>query len=283
METILCPTDFSPCSENAVWYADEIAQRMNSRMVLFHNIYEPTGAEYISKTGEIYPYPVRDPDYEQAQQDKLEDLKNKLEDNEWAMPIAYETKIKYGMVPANILQVAREVHADMIVMGHEGNSGLQGILGSSIVADVIEHVSCPLMLVPESTKFRPLHRLVFATDLRGEPFTDVAFVSKLAGLFEAEILFLHILPDESAATRQQAETELTQMQKRMPYHRVSLYSEFNGHIEEGIGQFCQRHKADMLVMGYHPRSFWQHLFTQDYTRQMADHTYLPLLVIHYRK
>src|SRR5687768_17408006 len=87
METILCPTNFSENSVNAVWYADELAQRMNSRLVLFHNIYEPAGLPFITASGEPYAYPVRDPDYEQEQQAKLSVLIKKLQNANWGIPI----------------------------------------------------------------------------------------------------------------------------------------------------------------------------------------------------
>jgi hypothetical protein len=48
METILCPTDFSASSLNAIHYADDLATRMNMRLVLFHNIAAPVVQELVS-------------------------------------------------------------------------------------------------------------------------------------------------------------------------------------------------------------------------------------------
>jgi nucleotide-binding universal stress UspA family protein len=282
METILCPTDFSPSSENAIHYADELAQRMNSRIVLFHSISEPVGTDFISYTGVPYAEPLPDPEYRQAQQNKLEELKSSLQNTDWGMPIAYQTRVEYGLAKDTIPQLAHHLQADLIVMGKESTDALKDTFLGSTTGEVISHASCPVLIIPPKAVFRQIHRIVFATDLQGEPFAEVAFVSKLASLFGAHILFLHILTGDAPETLQWAQAELDLLHKRFSYKNASFSSEASDHIEEGISQFCQLHQADLLVMGYHPRHFWQQLFDQHHARQMTYQADLPLLVIHYR-
>ena len=59
METILCPTDFSHSADNAIRYADELAQRINARLILFHNIYESEGIDIVSDAGIPFAVPAR--------------------------------------------------------------------------------------------------------------------------------------------------------------------------------------------------------------------------------
>lgn len=281
METILCPTDFSPVAENAVRYADELAQRMNSRMVLFHNIYEPVVATDFSSGGMPYVEPVRDASLRQEQENKLEALKTSLQQTDWGMPISYQTRISYGLIQDTLPELARQVQADLVVMGHQPPAGLEKIFRGSTTADAIKKLSCPVLVVPAGVSFKPLHKIVFATDLEGEPFTDVALVSKLAGLFDAELLFVHVLTDQAQETRERALTELERLHKRLNYKNAGFYTEANPHVEEGISQFTRRHQADMLVVGFHPRNLLQQLFTSDQVQEAVYHAFLPLLVIHY--
>jgi nucleotide-binding universal stress UspA family protein len=282
METILCPTDFSPISENAIRYANGLAQRMKARIVLFHNLYEPAGKQQIAFTGVQYPGPIPDPDYQQAQQSKLDALKSNLEITNLDVTVAYQTHMQYGLAQDTIPQVARQLKADLVVMGKEGNGALKDIFLGSITGEVLDQVTCPVLVIPPKAAFRHIQRIVFATDLQGEPFTDMAFVSKLASLFGAHILFLHILTGDAPDTRQRAQAGLDRLHKRLSYKNVAFFTEASAHIEEGISQFCRHHQADLLVMGYHPHPFWQQLFDQHHAQQMAYHADLPLLVIHYR-
>ena len=282
MKTILCPTDFSSGAENAVLYANELAQEMDTRLILFHSIFAPA-AEVVSYGSGPYTHPTKDLAYEDAQRRKLEALKNSLANTDWGMPVQYEAKLRYGLIKDTIQQIIQEEHADLVVIGNEGAEGLKEIFVGSVAADIVKNATCPVLIIPPKATYKPLRKIVFATDLKGEPFLDVHAVITLASLFDAEILFLHIIPEANPVTSQLAQAELDRMKKQFPYQKATFYAEANAHIEEGISQFCRRHHADMLVMGYHPRSFWQHLFSQDYTQEMAYHTYLPLLVIHYRQ
>jgi len=280
METILCPTDFSPSSENAIRYANKLAQHMSSRILLFHTIYEPVGTELVSDTGLPYPEPRIEADYRRKKQEKLNYLKKDLEKATIGLPVTYKTRIEYGLFKNTIPQLAKELPADLVVLGYKGVGGLKETYLGSATSDIIKDAPCPVLLIPRQIPFKPLRKIVFATKFQGEPFRDVQFVLKLAGLFDAEILFLHVLTKPSVENEVVAEDELERLKKRLPYPHATFYTEVNPHIEEGISQFCRRHHADLLVMGYHPRSFWQDLFSQDYTQEMAYHTYLPLLVIH---
>jgi len=282
MKTILCPTDFSAGAENAILYTDALAKHLKARLILFHSIFLPA-TEVVSYGSGPYTRAGKDLAYEDAQKSKLAALKKRLENTDWGMPVQYETKLRYGLTKDTIPQIIREEHADLVVMGNEGAESLKEIFVGSVAADVIKNAPCPVLIIPPKATFKPLRKIVFATDLKGEPYLDVNAVIKLASLFEAEILFLHIIPEAGSAKEEFAQAELDRLHKQFPYQNATFYAEPNAHIEEGISQFCRRHHADMLVMGYHPRTFWQHLFSQDYTQEMAYHTYLPLLVIHYRQ
>lgn len=282
METILCPTDFSASSENAVRYADELASRMNTRLVLFHNIATPQAQELVPGGSPPAAANWQDRALEEEKRVKLEALKKALENSAWEQPIPYETILRHGVLRDTVTQAAQELKADLLVIGNEGTEGLKEVFIGSVAEGLIDKVPCPVLIIPPHVTFKPLHKIVFATDLRGEPFADMRWVLKVAALFDTEILFVHVMRHASESYQAYAENELHRIYKDLPYPKATFYKEQNPSIEEGISQFCRRHKADMLVIGYHPRSFWQHLFTDNYSQEMAYHTYLPLLVVHYR-
>ncbi|WP_161888272.1 universal stress protein [Pontibacter russatus] len=279
METILCPTDFSQSSENAIRYAEELAQRMNSRIELFHSVVEPDP----SSTGSPQVAPARDPAYHQVQKNKLDLLKCKLEDAEWGIPIAYHTQVGYGYPGDTIPLQASEVQADLVIIGNEKANGSEETFLKSVAADVIKKAPCPVLLIPPTAAFKPIYKIVFATDLQGEPYSDMSLVFKLAGLFEAEILFLHVLTDEFTGSPDIAKAEYEREHKRFSYKNTSFHTERGTNLEDSLSQFCRRHKANFLVMGYHPQRLWQHPHRQDYSLEMAYHTLLPLLILHYHR
>lgn len=274
METILCPTDFSAGSENAIRYADELAARLNARLVLFHNIAAPVGREPAAAGT------WRDQVREEEKKAQLEGLKKTLENSSWGEPVQYEAILRHGVLQEIIPQIAREQQAGLVVIGHAAAEG--AVLAGSVAESVLKNAPCPVLIVPPQATFKPLHKIAMATDLRGEPFVDVQWVLKLAARFDAEVLFFHVMATARASYQAYAADELNRIYQNLPYKKATFYKEESPSIEEGISQFCRRHKADLLVMGYHPRTFFRQLFTENHTQEMACHASLPLLVIHYK-
>jgi nucleotide-binding universal stress UspA family protein len=280
METILCPTDFSAASRNALRYADQLARWMQARLILFHNIPEPAMPAHQSFGGVLYAEPIRDPGYRQARQDRLEAWKDQLASPGGSQPIGYESHVRYGLTQDNIAAEALANQANLIVLGSKHNEGLKRIIKGSVVSGVIRQSPCPVLIIPPHALFKPLTRLVYASSLMGEEAADAGFIARLAALFQARILFLHILMEYSAQEREQAEAAYDQFRQRLPQTDTAFYLETHADIGEGISQFTHRYQADLLIMGYHPHSSWESLLLENYTKKMASHPDLPLLIIH---
>ncbi|RNI21999.1 universal stress protein [Rufibacter latericius] len=281
MVTILCPTDFTKGSKNAIKYADEIAQRMTSHVLLCHTISEPVSSAF-STTGEESGYPTKDEIKRRMKKlSKLKEMKESLEDNGWGISVSYETKIRYGEAQQKITHLAQEEKADLVVLGTEEPQGLDNLSAHSLADQVAQQVSCPVLLIPNKVSFKPLRRIVVATDLRGFCPADMSVVLKLASYFGAQIQLLHVLPKENSMARKFSMEELERLSKRISYQRVSHHVEVNASIPEGISQFCRKNRADMLVMGAHTTDSWAHLF-----RSGSEENHplpLPLLLVHAKR
>ena len=59
-----------------------------------------------------------------------------------------KTLAKEGSVAETILEVAKELNADTIVMGSHSKRWLENILMGSITEHVLHHTSIPLLIIP---------------------------------------------------------------------------------------------------------------------------------------
>jgi nucleotide-binding universal stress UspA family protein len=283
METIICPTDFSDCADNAIQYANELARYLRARLILFHSILSLDAAPTMVPFGAIgeatYIPVLKDTLYEREQLEKLEALQTKLKLQQPESLTQYETQIRYGLVKENLRQLATEEAADLIMMGTEGAAGWDEFLFSSYTVETLKSVDCPLLIIPRQVRYQPIRHIVFATDLEGEPFVAVQLVLQLAALYDAEILFIHILPEDNHTTKQEALARINRLNKALPYDKVSFYTFPEIDIEEGIEQFARKMKADLLVMGHHRHPFWKGILDKDHAKAMAYRAHLPLLVL----
>jgi nucleotide-binding universal stress UspA family protein len=87
-------------------------------------------------------YPVPTDGLKLASQHYLEKTKHHLKDD------TIRTIIKEGDIADSILEAAKEVHADIIVMGSHSRKWLEDIVIGSVAKDVLNHTKIPLYIIP---------------------------------------------------------------------------------------------------------------------------------------
>jgi nucleotide-binding universal stress UspA family protein len=281
MKTILCPIDFSPASENALLYADQLATWLSASLVLLHNISEPVASKVKSIGGVYYDEPIRDPDHRQQLLSRLASWANKLPGNQGSKPVRYQSRIRYGLTQENIVEEAITSHSDLIVLGRKQSQGLKQWLSGSVVGDVVRQAPCPVLIIPHDAGFQPWSRIIFATNLSEEDAPELDFLVQAAAIFRAKVLFLHILPDYPPFDRQEVEKQFERFRKKFPSGQAELYIQTQEDIDEGIQQFTWLHPADLLVTGSHPHNWWESFILGDHTKQMAFHAKLPVMILHF--
>ena len=143
MKTILAPVDFSGVTKSVVAAAGALAQALNGRVVLVHVVRPPAVInEYAPEI------------------ERLADLASKSATQQMALcqkelrnyRIDVDVVQSFGVPVANILEQARRLEADYIVMGSHGHSALYGLLAGSTASGVLKKAGCPVVIVPPGEK-----------------------------------------------------------------------------------------------------------------------------------
>ena len=132
---ILFPTDFSHLSDVALHQATVLAKEANALLMILH-VEEPP---VVYGEGAMY-YGVPEPD-QAALQKMLENVKPTLDG------VRFEHRMIYGDPATEIVNMAKEEQADMIVMGTHGRSGLMRLLMGSVAEAVVRKAHCPVMSI----------------------------------------------------------------------------------------------------------------------------------------
>jgi nucleotide-binding universal stress UspA family protein len=135
IHTILHPTDFSDHSGVAFRLACALARDYSARLVVLHVSSPPV---LIYGEGVIPPQPV---DY----QDRLEEELHQLQAPD--PTIRTDHKMREGDPVDEILAVAEQARADLIVMGTHGRTGLGRLLMGSVAEKVVRRAACPVLTV----------------------------------------------------------------------------------------------------------------------------------------
>ena len=60
-----------------------------------------------------------------------------------------ETLLREGLPAGEIVAAARDWHAELIVVGTHGRSGLGRLVLGSVAEEVLRHAPCPVLVVPQ--------------------------------------------------------------------------------------------------------------------------------------
>jgi nucleotide-binding universal stress UspA family protein len=133
IHTILHPTDFSERSTYALHLASALARDHGARLVLLHVFERPT---MVHGEGVV------------PSEDMLREKKEELA--QLAVPgigAAPERRFVEGDPASEILDIAREIAADLIVMGTHGRTGFSRLLMGSVAEQVVRKAGCPVLTV----------------------------------------------------------------------------------------------------------------------------------------
>ena len=136
VRTILHPTDFSDRSEYALGLACALARDYGARLIVLHVIEAAAAAAYGEVIVPVDPEPLR-----AAAQEQLARLEVPQAN------VRAERRLEQGDAVAEILRVAQEVNADLVVMGTHGRTGLGRLLMGSVTEQVVRRAPCPVLTV----------------------------------------------------------------------------------------------------------------------------------------
>lgn len=134
VRTILHPTDFSEPSQAAFALACALARDYGARLVALHVVSIPVfvyGEGYLPTAPEELLAPARE---------QLNQLLSPQGN------VRAEQRLEQGEDAAlEIVRVAREINADLIVMGTHGRTGLRRLLMGSVAEQVVRKGPCPVL------------------------------------------------------------------------------------------------------------------------------------------
>ena len=151
MKRILIAIDYDPTAQKVAEEGFELAKTMGAAVVLLHVIADPvyySATEYSPIMGfsgymDMEPFIFDSVDeLKKTSQLFLEKTKKHLGDD------TIQTHIKEGDFAETILKTAKDLHADIIVMGSHSRRWLDEILLGSVTEKVLHQTTLPLFIIP---------------------------------------------------------------------------------------------------------------------------------------
>ena len=264
MKTILAPVDFSEASINSLSFAAELSKRASARLIVVNIIPKGEG--------------------EEETKNMLNSIESDLKKS-FGSDLNCESSFARGDLITALKKIIAVQKPDLIVMGTKGASGLKRILIGSNTVNVIAKTKVPVLVIPGVAQFENFlnkgkNRIVLATDLELlENDEAIGILKEIALLvIEPKVRVLSIRPEHTSLPdlkRLERDFLVSLFNPEIKSDRVTVFS---SNVINGINFYLDKNKDTGLIAMIARDS--GHLIQKHYTREMASHTHLPLLVLH---
>jgi nucleotide-binding universal stress UspA family protein len=208
--------------------------------------------------------------------------------------IICEKVIREGQPAQQILTVARQFHADRILLGTRSRGKVSKLLIGSVAEQVLRSVNIPVITVGPEARLpvagsQPQRVVLHATTLREASRPSAVLAGHIASVLGASLILLHVLPPVSdmrhkglptaldSAAMQELGTLAAEITRDTDVHVETKIAHGNPSIE--ILAESSEHHACLMVLGATHRSAIENL-TRDRTIYMVlAHARCPVMTL----
>jgi len=275
MKTILFPTDFSENSIHASNYAGLLAQKFDCNIVLL-NIYSiPIFTDY------QVPYDIQNftEELKEASEKNLQDFTQKFIKTTNLPQERISQRIEYGFVVNVITEIAKDINADMIVMGTKGASNILEKWIGTTAQTVMKNAECPTWIIPQNTKITYPQKFLYAADLQEDEITATQKVMKFATPLQALCKVIHINDYFDVDINQEVKEKIDELKKEFKDDdHVFVRNIRRDDIIEGLEAYIKSYKPDVLALAVHEKSLLSKIFDQSVINHFVFEANLPMLI-----
>lgn len=275
---ILIPTDFSDNAWNAIVYGLELYKNHHCTFYLLHvnpiPSYSGAGSSVRASSSSTKELLLKNSN------ESLKDLVQRIEKLPSSAKHSFVTLALYDFFVDTIKREVESKKIDMIIMGTKGSSGLKKVTMGSNTGDVITRVKCPLLAVPENTRFKIPKEIAFPTDYHlGYDLKVLDTLIEMVTVNDADLRVLHISKKgEELSAEQVKNKEFLNDYLKDTDH--SFHSLTGTDLEAAVQCFTESRDIDMIAMVAKNLNFFQRILFRPKVEQISYYTDIPFLVLH---
>jgi len=277
IKTILMPTDFSDVGQNALHTTIGICAGQQTELILVHVLED---FHFIAPPKAGVGRPVGSMAHEEAAHKKLFELVVPLIER---FNITVRPIVLRGDPAAEICRCAAARHADMIVMGTHGASGLREFFMGSNAYRVVKHATCPVMTVPGNKRWIGFHKILFPVRLIPSALAKYEAIRPLIHQNHSSMVIAGIVKQGDDAGASVMKEIVAIARRKLKYDLVSCTSDVHqtDDIAEYVLHLCHTEEPDLLVITatFERDNIIKNFFIGPYTQQIVNHCKIPVLSI----
>ncbi len=290
---ILCATDLSDYSNQAVTYGATLAELFGARLYLCH----VTHLQPLVIHDATFVYPANT--LEAIKSDAHQKMQKIME----GQKIDWEPLVVSGPVSEKISDVVSELKIDLAIAATHARSGLRRLFLGSVTENLMRTIPCPLLIVNPSDisyKKHTTHKIDFNNILVGCDFSSdsdsaVRYGLSLAQEFQAELHLVHVIepavyreeikPDsmEKEVNRHLGQHLTQRLQELVPtdaHHWCRVHTLcMAGRPYEELTKYAALNAIDLIILGIRGHGLVESMLMGSTTDRVIRHGSTPVLSV----
>lgn len=302
---ILCPTDLSNLSLEALAMAGSLARHFQAELQLLHVV---PSLEIVYPLAPVYiPVPFDVAEYEQALRSAASEQLTGILQRFGLESVRAQAIVTVGSPADMIVETAEQSQGDLIVMTTHGHTGWRHLVFGSVTEQVIRLARCPVLIchsrkqpgaadetgAAEAQSIVAVRKIVCSTDFSEQSLKGVDTAIIWAKELQAELIIVHIVPSldrypgfvvdaediESSVESDASKQLYALVAHRVPEQLQSRYVVRSGKAAEEIVNVAREENADLVVTATHGRTGWDHLAFGSVAEAVIRTAHCPVLTI----
>ncbi|MDS0301228.1 universal stress protein [Halogeometricum sp. S1BR25-6] len=294
---ILIPTDGSDNVEPAIQYGLELARRYDATVHALHVVDSSPIERKLELTAlETDLETLPDTWYEAG-----DAATKQIETRAAEHGLDAVTEVRRGIPAREIRSYITDTGIDLVCMGTRGHTGLDRVLLGSVTKRIVRTVDIPVLSVKskltgtisESEIQGGFENILVPTDGSKPAREAVTHALDLARTYDATLHALYVVDRGAYSSRpgwtwdelqqvlkQNGGTVVEDIQSQAAAEGVSVTAEIaHGVPHQAIGEYCDQHEIDLVVMGTHGRSGLSRQLIGSVTERVLRNSDEPVLTI----
>ncbi len=267
---ILIPVDFSQASTRAVQYAAKMMSLHGGALHLMHAVNAAIPDPYVPA------YYTLDASREQmaASSADLEAMARSIRAD---YGVKVETSVLVGDLSGSLNDQVQNHQADLVVMGTHGVQNWFDRLSGTHTELMVNHLSVPLLVVPESASWTSWNVLAFGTDYSGSEETLSESLLAFAAADHPQIVFIHVRNSDKPESSFPKKLLQQYVNRNLNLELLEVNGES---VARELQEAAKSRKAALLVVQARHREWSERLLHKSVAKTLATTTEIPLLIIH---
>jgi nucleotide-binding universal stress UspA family protein len=277
IKKILIPTDFSETANLALEHAVKMASLVDAQITLVHVV-------------STFAFRVNLPELEvdEAAGKKLSTvvgakLASIAEEIGASHGVKVTTMVTSGRIREEVVRIADEIDADIIILGTHGVSGLREFFMGSNAFRIVSEAACPVLSVQQSGKSVGFSSIVVPIDNSFHSREKLGIAVRMANAYDAEVhvcglrSYDHDDEDLNAKFRMKMKQVEDYLKEREV--RFTTTTLFCSNIAASTMEFASEKNADLIVIMNEQEINTTGFFMGPYAQQVVNHSHIPVLSV----